>query len=529
MAVGASNTLDFKSLDRLAKLADKVLRSTGETTERFKKFSNIKNSFSPLQQAFLDLNINANGAAAGLASIALKTPGLSQMFTLAVKTSKAFDDMRKVLEVAFTPLKAAKVAMGGIFSIVRSIAMTPLNLAGGLIGGLKNAFSSMADFASDKVGSWWQAQTQRTDTRSLLAIQRTEDTYGMNGMLSTLSETFSSSLRDYTKYGGLLSSGLSNDDISRYQKMDSTEAMLDALGKIRENGIANGYDPNSRSYFDATGMGEAFGISFEQYTKLIEVLPMVTSDLKKFKSMIATNDKMMINTNRTTNQLGVAFDNLKTRLISRFGPALLKLAQTVTPIVDQLSKDVFTNDNVKAFSNWLGKLATQIKDFFKEGGISKLRQWVSKIIDIFSEMVYSIAKGLNIIGLISDDSFKSMFGGYQLKEAFNDAIDKANKAAGWGDKTFGIKENRLNSLNRLSIDNATGTGALSGIRQYMTNQDIENIRALEKTVRNDSGLALKVKGDKIKKTMTWTVYNEKNGETVSETEVKLDFDNRTAR
>lgn len=529
MAVGASNTLDFKSLDRLAKLADKVLRSTGEASERFKKFSKIKDSFSPLQQAFLDLNINANGLASGLATAALKAPGLTSLYSIAVKTTKAFDDMRKVLEVAFTPLKAAKVAMGGIFSIARSIAMTPLNLVGGLVGGLKNAFSSMADFASDRVGSWWQAQTQRTDTRSLLAIQRTEDTYGMNGMLSTLSETFSSSLRDYSKYGGLLSSGLSNEDISRYQKMDSTEAMLDALGKIRENGIANGYDPNSRSYFDATGIGEAFGISFEQYTKLIEVLPMVTNDLKKFKSMIASNDKIMISTNRTSNQLGVAFDNLKTRLISRFGPALLKLAQTVTPIVDQLSKDVFTNDNVKAFSDWLGKLATQIKDFFKEGGISKLRQWVSKIIDIFSEMVYSIAKGLNLIGLISNDDFKSMFGSFQLREAFNDAMDKVNNAKGWENASFWGKENRLNSLNRLSIDNATGAGALTGIAQYMTAQDKENIRALENRVRGDSTLGLKVNADKVKKTVTWTVFNTKTGETVNETEIKVDIDNRTAR
>lgn len=529
MAVGASHTLDFKSLDKLAKQAEKVLGSVDKASLLFQRFAKKKDSFTPLQKAFLDLKINLDGAAASFATMAMKAPGLSRMFTLAVNTTKAFKDMKDVLKVAFTPLNAAQAAMGGIFSIVRSIAMTPLNLAGGLIGGLKKAFVSMTDFASGKVDSWWASQMQRTDTRSLLAIQRTEDTYGMNGMLSTLSETFSSSLRDYTKYGGLLSSGLSNDDISRYQKMDSTDAMLDALGKIRENGIANGYDPNSRSYFDATGMGEAFGISFEQYTKLIEVLPMVVSDLKKFKSMIATNDKTMISTNRTSNQLGVAFDNLKTRLIGRFGPALLKLAQSVTPIVDQLSKDVFTNDNVKAFSDWLGKLATQIKDFFKEGGISKLRQWVSKIIDIFSEMVYSIAKGLNMIGLIDDDIFKSMFGGYQLKEAFNGAIDKADKAAGWGDTTFGIKENRLNSLNRLSIDNATGTSALSGIRKYMTNQDIENIRALEKTVRNDSGLALKVKGDKIKKTMTWTVYNEETGKTVSETEVKLDFDNRTAR
>lgn len=529
MAVGASHTLDFKSLDRLAKLADKVMRKTSEASDKFQKFSKIKNSFTPLQEAFLDLNISANGIASGLATAALKAPGLSSLFTIAAKTTKAFDDMRKVLEVAFTPLKAAKVAMGGIFSIVRSIAMTPLNLVGGLVGGLKNAFSSMADFASDKVGSWWLAQTQRTDTRSLLALQRTEDTYGMSGMLSTLSETFSSSLRDYSKYGGLLSSGISNEDIGRYQKMDSTEAMFDALSKIRENGIANGYDPNSRSYFDATGMGEAFGISFEQYTKLIEVLPMVTKDFKTFKSLLATNDKIMISTNRTSNQLGVAFDNLKTRLISRFGPALLKLAQTVTPIVDQLSKDVFTNDNVKAFSDWLGKLATQIKDFFKEGGISKLRQWVSKLIDIFTEMLYGMAKGLNFLGLISDDSFKSMFGGYQLKEALNDAIDKVNKDGIWGKTTLGFKEHRSNSLNRLSIDNATGSGALSGVRQFMTKQDIENIRALENRVRNDSSLALKVKGDKIKKTLTWVVYNEKTGETVNETEVKLDIDNRNAR
>ena len=529
MAVGASNTLDFKSLDRLAKLADKVLRSTGEASEKFKKFSKIKDSFSPLQQAFLDLNINANGLASGLATAALKAPGLSSLFSIAVKTTKAFDDMRKVLEVAFTPLKAAKVAMGGIFSIVRSIAMTPLNLVGGLVGGLKNAFNSMADFASDRVGSWWQAQTQRTDTKSLLAIQRTEDTYGMNGMLSTLSETFSSSLRDYSKYGGLLSSGISNDDISRYQKMDSTEAMFDALSKIRENGIANGYDPNSKSYFDATGMGEAFGISFEQYTKLIEILPMVTKDFKTFKSLLATNDKIMISTNRTSNQLGVAFDNLKTRLISRFGPALLKLAQTVTPIVDQLSKDVFTNDNVKAFSDWLGKLATQIKDFFKEGGISKLRQWVSKIIDIFSEMVYGIAKGLNLIGLIDDDSFKNMFGGYQLREALNDAMDKVNNAKGWENSSFWGKENRLNSLNRLSIDNATGAGALTGVARYMTAQDKENIRALENRVRGDSSLGLKVNADKVKKTVTWTVYNVKTGETVNETEIKVDIDNKVAR
>lgn len=529
MAVGASHTLDFKSLDKLAKQAEKVLSSTDKASLLFDRFTKKMNNLTPLQKAFLDLKINADGMAASLATMAMKAPGLTKMYTLVTNTTKAFKDMKKVLEVAFTPLKAAKAAMGGIFSIVRSIAMTPLNLAGGLIGGLKKAFTSMADFASDKVGSWWQAQTQRTDTKSLLALQRTEDTYGMSGMLSTLSETFSSSLRDYSKYGGLLSSGISNEDIGRYQKMNSTEAMFDALSKIRENGIANGYDPNSRSYFDATGMSEAFGISFEQYTKLIEVLPMVTKDFKTFKSLLATNDKIMISTNRTSNQLGVAFDNLKTRLISRFGPALLKLAQTVTPIVDQLSKDVFTNDNVKAFSDWLGKLATQIKDFFKEGGISKLRQWVSRLIDMFTEMIYGMAKGLNFLGLLSDDSLKSMFGSYQLKEALNDAIDKVNKVAGWGDTTFGIKESRSNSLNRFRIDNAAGAGALSGIRQFMTNQDIENIRALENRVRNDSSLALKVKGDKIKKTLTWVVYDEKTGKTVNETEVKLDIDNRTSR
>lgn len=527
MAVGASYTLDFKSLDKLAKQAEKVLGSVDKSSLLFDRFAKKMNNLTPLQKAFLDLNISANGIASGLATAALKAPGLSSLYSIAVKTTKAFDDMRKVLEVAFTPLKAAKVAMGGIFSIVRSIAMTPLNLVGGLVGGLKNAFSSMADFASDKVGSWWQAQTQRTDTRSLLALQRTEDTYGMSGMLSTLSETFSSSLRDYSKYRGLLSSGITNEDIGRYQNMDSTEAMFDALSKIRENGIANGYDPNSRSYFDATGMSEAFGISFEQYTKLIEVLPMVTKDFKTFKSLLATNDKIMISTNRTSNQLGVAFDNLKTRLISRFGPALLKLAQTVTPIVDQLSKDVFTNDNVKAFSDWLGKLATQIKDFFKEGGISKLRQWVSKLIDIFMEMLYGMSKALNFLGIVSDDSHKSMFGGYQLREALNDAMDKVDKAAGWGDTTLGIKENRNNSLNRFRIDNVNGE--LTEVAKYMTNQDKENIRALENRVKNDSSLALKVKGDKIKKTLTWIVYNEKTGETVNETEVKLDIDNRTAR
>lgn len=523
MAVGASSSLDFKSLDRLAKLADKVLKSTGETTERFKKFSKIKDSFSPLQQAFLDLNINANGAAAGLASISLKTPGLSQMFTLAVKTSKAFDDMRKVIKVVFTPLKTAKAAMGGIFSIVRSIAMTPLNLAGGLIGGLKNAFSSMADFASDKVGSWWQAQTQRTDTRSLLAIQRTEDTYGMNGMLSTLSETFSSSLRDYTKYGGLLSSGLSNEDIGRYRKMDSTEAMLDALGKIRENGIANGYDPNSRSYFDATGMGEAFGISFEQYTKLIEVLPMVTSDLKKFKSMIATNDKMMISTNRTTNQLGVAFDNLKTRLISRFGPALLELAQTVTPIVDKLSKDVFTNDNVKAFSGWLVKLTAQIKDFFADGGMKKLREWLNMFIDAIKATVKGFA---SFASLFSDDPIWK-----QIKEAMmspmeiltND-LQKTFKdmKAGSSTSSAGIRVSsglslQMSKLKKQSIDIGTENEA------YLKNE-IKSIRS-----NNEKGVigSIEVVGNKV-----IYIRTNKKGKAVEKrdlAEIKLDTDNRTAR
>lgn len=529
MAVGASHTLDFKSLDKLAKQAEKVLGTVDKASLLFKRFEKKMGNLTPLQKAFLDLKINADGMAASLATMAMKAPGLTEMYTLVTNTAKAFKDLKGVLKVAFTPLKAAKAVMGGIFSIVRSIAMTPLNLAGGLIGGLKKAFTAMTDFASDKVGSWWEAQTQRTDTRSLLAIQRTEDTYGMNGMLSTLSQTFSSSLRDYSKYGGLLSSGISNEDIGRYQKMDSTEAMFDALAKIRENGIANGYDPNSRSYFDATGMSEAFGISFEQYTKLIEVLPMVTKDFKAFKSLLATNDKIMISTNRTSNQLGVAFDNLKTRLISRFGPALLKLAQTVTPIVDQLSKDVFTNDNVKAFSDWLGKLATQIKDFFREGGISKLRQWVSKLIDMFTEMLYGMAKGLKFLGLVSEDSFNSMFSGYQLREALNDAMDKVNSAKGWENTSFWGKENRLNSLNRLSIDNATGAGALTEIARYMTVQDKENIRALENRVRGDSILGLKVNADKVKKTVTWTVYNTKTGETVNETEIKLDIDNRNAR
>lgn len=523
MAVGASYTLDFKSLDRLAKLADKVMRKTSEASDKFQKFSKIKNSFTPLQEAFLDLNISANGIASGLATAALKAPGLSSLYSIAVKTTKAFDDMRKVLEVAFTPLKAAKVAMGGIFSIVRSIAMTPLNLVGGLVGGLKNAFSSMADFASDKVGSWWQAQTQRTDTRSLLALQRTEDTYGMSGMLSTLSETFSSSLRDYSKYGGLLSSGISNEDIGRYQKMDSTEAMFDALSKIRENGIANGYDPNSRSYFDATGMSEAFGISFEQYTKLIEVLPMVTKDFKTFKSLLATNDKIMISTNRTSNQLGVAFDNLKTRLISRFGPALLKLAQTVAPIVDGLSKQVFSNDNVKAFSNWLAKLTEQIKSFFADGGMKKLKDWLNMFIDAIKATIKGFA---SFASIFSDDPIWQ-----QLKEAmmtpmqlltddlgktFKDMQAGANTSSA-GTRSAGGLSLQMSKLKKHGID----IGAAN--EEYLRNE-IKSIRA-----NNEKGVigSIEVVGNKI-----IYIRTNKKGETVERrdlAEVKLDTDNRVAR
>ena len=523
MGVGASETLNFKNLDKLAKQAKKVFNSFKEGSDVYEKFSKKMSNLSELQKAFLDLNINANGMAAGLATVAMNTPGLTKIFSIAVKTAKAFDDMRKVLEVAFTPLKAAKIAMGGIFSIVRSIAMTPLNLAGGLVNGLKNAFSSMVDFASDKVGSWWQAQKQRTDTRSLLAIQRTEDTYGMSGMLSTLSETFSSSLRDYTKYGGLLSSGLSNNDISRYQKMDSTEAMLDALSKIRENGIANGYDPNSRSYFDATGIGEAFGISFEEYTKLIEVLPMVTSDLKKFKSMIATNDKVMINTNRTSNQLGIAFDNLKTRLISRFGPALLKLAQTITPIIDNLSKEVFTNGNVKAFSDWLGKLATQIKDFFADGGMKKLKEWLNIFVEAIKATIKSFA---NFASMFSDDPIWQ-----QIKEAMMSPMQLLSADL---NKSFKDMNSHLNTSSA-GIHIASGLGTQmrklknagidigSANEEYLKNE-IKSIRA-----NNEKGVMgrIDVVGNKV-----IYIKTDKKGNTVETrelAEIKLDTDNRTAR
>lgn len=523
MAVGASNTIDFKHLDRLAKVIDKVLLKSKETSDRFKKFSKIANDFTPLQKAFLDLKINSEGMAAGLATAAMKLPGLTKMYSIAVKTTKAFEDLKKVLEVAFAPLKAAKIAMGGIFSIVRSIAMTPLNLASGLLSGLKNAFNSMVDFASDKVSSWWQAQKQRTSTKNLLAVERTENTYGMNGMLSTLSETFSSSLRDYNRYGGLLSSGLSNDDINRYQKMDSTEALFDALSKIRENGIANGYNPNSKSFFDATDMGSAFGISFEEYSKLIEILPMVTNDFKKFKSMIATNDRIMIHTNRVSNQLGVAFDNLKTRLISRFGPALLKLVEIIGPIIDDLSKEFTSNENIKAFSEGLKKIATDIKDFFAEGGMKKLKEWLNMFIEAIKATIRGFA---SFASIFSDDPIWE-----QLQEAMMSPIQLLAKDlnatfkdmnAGINTSSAGIRVagglgTQMRKLQKGGID-------IGSENEEFLKNEIKSIRA-----NNEKGVMgrIDIVGNKV-----IYIKTDKKGNAIQQktlAEIKLDTDNKVAR
>ena len=479
MGVGFSKTFDFKGLKDFVNKANEAFSSFDGGSDTVKKFKKEIGNLSEAQKAFAELNIEANSLAAGLASIAMKSP-LNGMISTTLKLTKAFEGLRDVLLVAFLPLKMAETLLGGIFSIIRSIVATPLNFASGVFDGLKNAFTSMSDFASDRAGSWWGAQKQRTSTGNLLALERTEKTYGMDGMLSGAGAAFASSLNDYSKMSGLLSSGLKNSDIEAYKKMDSSQAMFDALAKIRDNASVKGFNANSRAYFDSTGIGDAFGLSFEEYTKLLDVLPEVTTDFRRFSKMISTNDKTMISVNRTSNQLGVAFDNLKTMLITRLGPPLMKLVQTLTPLINQLASSLFSSENMKMISEGLTKFAGKIKEFVTNDGLSKLKEWFEMLLEVIKSTIKGASWFLNKAGFMNDDTYKSIMDAFS---SVRESVERRLKEAGFTPSgAFGtmtssdsVKAGRSLTTQKNAITSAYGQ--LDAETNAFVNNAINSIRS----------------------------------------------------
>lgn len=385
---------------------NKATKGLEKSKDKFKEIGNEAKKVTKTQKLFLKLANDSIDPMGKLGKSMLSLVANSPMGPLIRQTmelQKAFKDLKKVMGYAFLPLTQAKKLFDGIFSVARSLVMTPFNF-------LKDAVSSMFELAKEKTATWWDARVLGTSTRNLSALQSVDKAFGMGGTATSAHESFAKSVLDYSKHGGILAQGITNEDMAKWAKGgDSVENFFEMLQKVEQNAINTKRDPNSRAYFEQAKVGDSLGISFEQYTEMLKILPQLTQFYKEQRNAIKTSDKTMLAANKTQERLNVAFENLKVMLTEKFGRPLLKIVNKLTPALDRLATKILSDENVKKFSDLLDSLANQFINFMDEDGINKLSKWAKDLVSIFGEMVYKIAWGLNKINLLDDDSFKTIF------------------------------------------------------------------------------------------------------------------------
>lgn len=371
-------------------------------------------------------------------------------------------------------LKYSKI----IFSVFRSLSSLTFNAITSLPGVIGGLFETFSGLSSEGASTSWHAKSIGTNYRNLEALSDVEKVLGSNGTLTTMLENFNDMLTDPQKQHTLLSAGASNRDLDRWRGMDSADAFFEFMRQQQ----ALGKDIGSRDYFEATGMGDLGANNYGEYLNVVNHIGEASGLYGQYKKSIAANEKQMKQLNRTSVELDRTFTNIKQRLLSVFGPAVNEVMKSVSVTLNEISAELVNSGIVKSLTSALTGLAKSLTNFLKDGGIEKLRSWLSSFLEFVEDLFYSIAKILNKLPGIDLDL--GIFSGAQEREKQNELLgglaktlqkefDKivSSSSSGWGllqsEEERGREAQLINQSKLLAAIPYLEKGSSHNIKNYL--------------------------------------------------------------
>ena len=316
--------------------------------------------------------------------------------------AKKLDILLKTVTAISSAFLAVEKVLSNVFSLLRSIAMTSIN---GLISGLGKAFDWLRNGVQGSLSNSWNAKVLGTNGNNLKALEWAEKYTGTDGLIKSGVQGFRQGINDPNKMKSYLALGATNEDLERWQGMDSIQGFFEFMKKAQ--GL--GYNVNDRSFYDSIG-GADTGMSYEEYIVMAKEVGKAEKEYKRINKQLGRNEGAMKSSERALLNLDMAFENIRNKLISAFSPALNEIISTISSVIQTLSKEFLTKENIKMFSSALQGFIGKIADFVKNDGISKLKEAIVSMAEFFMEFVYGVASFTNNIKLTDIDLTSGFMG-----------------------------------------------------------------------------------------------------------------------
>ena len=303
------------------------------------------------------------------------------------------DDTKDILEDWSDSLDSVTSKMGKILSLIRNMAMTPINL-----------FADALDFFND-ISEGGQTRSRNakplgTSADKLLALEKAEKIMDTGGAFITMMEALSRSLGTQQGMQSFAQLGFTQDKaIEQFKSGQGIEFLFDFLEQINNQIAARGgqFTPATKETMN-DALGNILGLDIEsflsQYSDLNKINREYKEQYKNIKGTSGSLKKMRENTNR----LSETFNTLKISIANELYPIFDDLAQEVQKNLLPLFNEFKKSGMYKELQDLAKQASGKVKEYMDDPNLIKnLIKKIDSGFDIFKDVVFALMNAISYL------------------------------------------------------------------------------------------------------------------------------------
>lgn len=350
------------------------------------------------------------------------------------KLKSAADKLNQSFEKIKGSLAGIRDGLGKIFSILKAIALSPIQK-------MFDVFGQSLNYSDGTMEHRRSAAELRTTDKNLAAIDRAANLSGVGLSADNLKQLVQG-LTDVERWGSFAKFGIT--DMQGLAKMDGIEASLKVIPQLLEKiEAAGGFESiNARALY-GQDIQEILGVSFDQFRGSSSRLGNFE---KEYRNQQVTRDYGVFEQNeRSMKSLGYRMSDLWDSVLNKIMPSLNKLAGGFEKAAKTLTDKIVKSGALDKFAKWLESISGDLgEDMFN--GFIKALEWTSKILfETFKWLANMLAK------IPGNNRFKELAGQFNVATgSVNDSVARW-EGSGRAFKTRNLEKELDNLFNDAAL------------------------------------------------------------------------------